>query len=152
MNGPFSNKWKAMAFAAVALLVATKTGRAVTVEFLQAAIDPRNAGLLSGLACRNLDHVVHLDLSVTWPEKALGVEHDGYRRLVFWNDTDEFLFPKGSYSLRHGSYIVKGYFIPRAGGIHQGVASNYFEKISDARMKSKPGLAEKKAASSECKG
>ncbi len=157
MSGCFENQWKAAAFAAVASLVGATAGRATTVEFvttaefLQAAISPQNAGLLSGLACRNLDRIVHLDLRVTWPEQALGVENDGYRRLVFWNDSDEFLFPKGTYLPLHGGYSVKGYFIPRAGGIHQGIASNYFEKIGDARVKREPELVEKKAASRACK-
>jgi hypothetical protein len=151
-TGHFKNKWKSVAFGAVTLLAGTNASRAITVEFLQTAIDPRNAGLLSGLACRNLDHIVHLDLRVTWPDKALGVENDGYRRLVFWNDSDEFLFPKGSYVLEHGSYIIKGYFIARAGGIHQGIASNYFEKIDDARVKRTPGLVETRTGSSGCKG
>ncbi len=149
MNRHF--KWKAVALATVALLAGASASAAANVALLHAAISPQNAGLLSGLACRNLDHIVRLDLTVTWPEKSLSVEHDGYRRLVFWNDTDEFLFPKGTYIPQQGRYIVKGYFVPRAGGIHQGIASNYFEKINDARVKGKADRAENKAENGGCK-
>jgi hypothetical protein len=144
-------KWKSAVFGIAALLAAENTGRALTVEFLQAAIDPHTAGLLSGLACRNLDHIVHLDLSVTWPETSLAVETDGYRRLIFWNESDEFLFPKGAYAVRHGSYAVKGYFIARAGGVHQGIVSNFLEKADDPGVKRTPGMVEKKAEGSACR-
>ena len=123
---------------------------AITVEFLQAAIDPSHAGWLSGLACRNLDHIVHLDIKVDWPEQSLDVETSGNRRLVFWNDANEFLFPEGSFYFLHGSYIVKGYFIARSGGVHQGIVSNAFEKVSDAQVMLSPGLVENKITSDRC--
>jgi hypothetical protein len=87
-------KWISAVLGVAALLAGTNAGGAVTVEFLQAAIAPQTAGLLSGLACRNLDHIVHLDLSVTWPATSLAVETDGYRRLIFWNESENFCFRK----------------------------------------------------------
>jgi len=130
---------------------ATAPSNAFKVEFLQSPIDPSRAGWLAGLACRNLDQIVHLDISVDWPKESLDVETDGYRRLVFWNSTDEFLFPKDSFFLLHGSYVVKGYFIVRSGGIHQGITSSSFEKIDDAQVMLRPGLTENKMTSDRCK-
>jgi hypothetical protein len=131
--------------------VATASNNAMTVEFLQARINPSHAEWLAGLACRNLDRIVHLDISVDWPDQSLDVETTGYRRLTFSNNTDEFLFPKGSYYMLHGSYIIKGYFIVRSGGMQQGVVSNAFEKVDDAEVMLRPGLVENKMTSDRCK-
>lgn len=142
---------KRVVLSLVAILMATAPGRAVTLEFLQASIDPSHAGWLSGLACRNFDHIVHLDITVDWPNGSLDVETTGYQRLVFWDETDEFLFPKGSFVPLHGSYVIKGYFIPRSGGVHQGIASNAFEKVDEADARLRPGLVENKMTSDRCK-
>lgn len=32
-------------------------------------------------------------------------------------------FAKGSYAYLNGDYVINGYFIPRNGGIHQGVTA-----------------------------
>lgn len=135
----------------VAVLLGIASSNAIKVEFLQASIDPAHVGWLSGLACRNLDRMVHLDIRVEWPDKSLDVETSDYRRLIFWDKEAEYLFPKGSYSLLHGSYIIKGYFIVRSGGIHQGMVSNAFEKAGDPQAMFGPGLVETRQASSECK-
>jgi hypothetical protein len=70
---------------------------------------------------------------------------------AFWNSSDEFLFPNGSFFPLHGSYAIKGYFIVRSGGIHQGVASSSFEKIDDAQVMLRPGLTVNKMTSDRCK-
>jgi hypothetical protein len=132
-------------------LLGTISSNAITVEFLQAAIDPDNVSWLSGIACRNFDHIVHLDISVSWPHGSLDEETSGYGRLIFWDQTDEYLFPKGSYFILHRSYIIKGYFIARSGGTHQGISSNAFEKVDDAQVMLSPGLVERKMASGSCK-
>ena len=133
------------------VLLGMTPGNAVTVEFLQETINPNNESLLSGIACRNLDHIVHLDIAVDWPRNSLIVEQRGYKRLTFWGGSDEFLFPKGSFFQLHGSYIIKGYFIARSGGMHQGVVSNAFEKVDDAQVMLSPGLVENKVANSSCR-
>jgi hypothetical protein len=135
----------------VAILMGTAPGSAITVEFLQASIDPSRAGWLSGLACRNFDHVVHVDITVDWPERSLAVETAGYQRLIFWNETNEFLFPKDSFFLLRGSYVIKDYFVARSGGVHQGIASSAFEKVDDARAMLGSGLVENKMTSDRCK-
>ncbi len=130
--------------------------KTIDVEFLQMNIDPRSVAELSGLACRNYDHVIHIDISVDWPRKAVDAEQSGYGRLVFWTDRDkngfgtEYLFPKGSYFFLHGSYIVKGYFIVRSGGMHQGVSSVAFERVDDATVLLNPAVNETKAKGSRC--
>jgi hypothetical protein len=80
------------------------------------------------------------------------VEQSGYKRLVFWDARDEYLFPDGSFFFLHGSYIIKGYFIARTGGEHQGVISNAFEKINDAQVMLTPGLSEISVKSGSCHG
>ena len=52
----------------------------------------------------------------------------------FWDQDDEYLFPKGSFFFLHGSFIIKGYFSARSGGTHQGINSNAFEKVDDAHV------------------
>jgi hypothetical protein len=47
------------------LLLLTVPGNAITIEFMQASITPANAIWLSGIACRNLDHIIHLDIAVS---------------------------------------------------------------------------------------
>lgn len=139
------------AFLSLAVLFAVVTpSNALTIEFLQASINPDNAAWLSGIACRNLDHIIHLDIAVDWPNGSLEVENSGYKRLVFWGSEDEYLFPTGSFFLLHGSYIIKGYFIARSGGVHQGVASNSFDKISDAQVMLTPGISENQIRSGRC--
>lgn len=136
--------------AAAVLLLGTMSSKAITIEFLQAPINPSDVSWLSGIACRNYDHIVHLDISVDWPENSVDVERTGYKRLVFWDSAAEYLFPEGSFFFLHGSYIIKGYFIVRSGGMHQGVISNYFEKISDAQVMLTPGLTENKVRNGKC--
>ncbi len=137
-------------------LLSAAAAKSIDIEFLQATINPRDVGELSGLACRNYDHVVHIDISVDWPSHSVDAEQSGYERLVFWTDRGkdgygtEYLFPKGSYFLLHGSYIVKGYFIVRTGGMHQGVSSVAFEKVDDATVLLNPAVKETKAKGSHC--
>ena len=69
-------------------------------------------------------------------------ETEDYKRLIFWDPQEEFLFPDGSFTLQHGEYIVDGYFIPRSGGVHQGVVSMYFEKIDDTKVVLNPAVRE----------
>jgi len=125
--------------------------RTIRIEFLQGAIDQKNVGLLYGLACRNYDHIVHLDIAVDWPQGSLDVEDKDFERLVFWNEKAEYLFPKGTYVYLHGSYVVKGYFIARSGGMHQGQVSNAFDKIDDAQVLLNPYVQETRARGARCK-
>jgi hypothetical protein len=134
---------------AASLCLASQVASAITIEFLQGEITPATVGWLSGLSCRNYDHVVHLDIGITWPDAT--VETSGYERLIFSASSAEYLFPKGTYMYLHGSYIVKGYFIARAGGMHQGIISDAFEKIDDAQVMLAPNVVEKKAKSSACR-
>ncbi len=120
------------------------------IEFLETTINPTTAATLDDLACRNLDHIVHLKIVVDWPPATLAQEQTDFKRLVFWNDKAEFLFPDGTYSFQRGSYVINGYFIPRGGGIHQGIVSNYFEKIDDAKVLRNPNVKELKAKDSGC--
>ncbi len=124
--------------------------KTLNIEFLEAAINPTTAAALDDLACRNLDHIVHLKIVVDWPSPKIDQEETGFKRLVFWNDKAEFLFPNGTYTFQHGSYIINGYFIPRSGGMHQGVISNYFEKIDDAQVLLNPNVNERKAKGAGC--
>ena len=141
---------RTLAFSLCIILLTVGTSNAITVEFLQAAIDPAHVGWLFGIACRNYDHIIHLDISVDWPDKSVDVEQTRYQRLVFWDNSAEYLVPKDSFFFLHGSYIIKGYFIARSGGVHQGVVSNAFEKISDAQVMLSPGLSEHKMESENC--
>jgi hypothetical protein len=138
---------KAAALSVAALLLATVPSNAITVEFLQASIRPGDSSFLSGLACRNIDHIVHLDISVDWQQDKTSVEQGS---LVFWAGEDEFDFPQGSYFFLHGSYIIKGYFIVRSGGTHQGVTASSFERVNDAQVMLSPGLTENKMTSGRC--
>lgn len=131
-----------------AVAQSTKT---IKIEFLQSGITPQTVGALSGLSCRNKDRIVHLDISIDWPDKSIEVEDSGYKRLVFWDKANEYLFPEGSYFYLHGSYIIRGYFIARSGGIHQGIVSNSFQKIDDVTVMLNPYVKEIKVSSSRCK-
>jgi hypothetical protein len=126
----------------------TKT---VVIEFLQGSIAPKNIGDLAGLACRNYDRIVHLDISVNWPAKDADVETIDEQRLIFWNSRAEYLFPKDSYQYLHGEYVIKGYFIARNGGIHQGATSRAFDRVDDATVMVSPTVTERKAGGKSCK-
>jgi hypothetical protein len=134
----------------LALGPAPATARTVTVEFLQAPINERTIDSLDGLACRNLDHIVHLKISVNWPADKLDEETTDYKRLVFWTDKAEYLFPNGGYTYRHGDYAIDGYFIPKNGGIRQGITSTAFDKIDDAKVLHDPSVKEVKAKRGGC--
>lgn len=133
------------------LCTAAAPPKTVTIEFLQGPITPKNIGDLEGLACRNYDHIVHLDISVNWPAKSADVETTDFQRLIFWNSTAEYLFPKDTYQFLHGDYVIKGYFIARNGGFHQGVTSRAFEKVDDATVMLSPTVTERKAGGKGCK-
>jgi hypothetical protein len=124
--------------------------RTINIEFLAGEINPKTVEDLDGLACRNLDHIIHLEISVRWPDDAVDVETTGYKRLSFWNDEAEYLFPDGGYFFLQGSYVIHGYFIPRGGGVHQGIASIAFEKIDDAKVLLNPSVKELKAKGPGC--
>jgi hypothetical protein len=55
--------------------------RTIEVEFLQGTIDQKDIENLDGLACRNYDHVVHIDISVDWPTDKRDEETADYKRL-----------------------------------------------------------------------
>jgi hypothetical protein len=135
----------------LAFVLVTSSSKAIMIEFLQASIDPEHVGVLSGLSCRNYDHIVHLDISVNWPDDSLTVEKTDYQRLVFWDKSAEYLFPKDTYFVLHGSYIIKGYFIARSGGMHQGIVSNAFEKVNDAEVMLSPNVVERRIKNARCK-
>jgi hypothetical protein len=140
-----------LGFGLAMLCVAAAPAKQVTVEFLQGSITPKTIGALAGLACRNYDHIVHLDISVNWPAKSSDVATTDYQRLIFWNSTAEYLFPKDTYQFLHGDYVIKGYFIARNGGFHQGATSRAFEKVDDATVMLSPTVSEKKAGGRGCK-
>jgi hypothetical protein len=142
---------KSLLAGVAALLVATGAYSSITVEFLQTTIDIQDAELLSSLVCRSGGYPVHLDLSVNWPDKSSDIEKAGRERLIFWDKSDKYLFPKGSYVLRQGSFIIKGYFIAHVTGVQDGVFSIEFEKIDDAQVTQKQGFVEEKKASTKCK-
>jgi AraC-like DNA-binding protein len=47
------------------------TAKTITIEFLEGTINPATIENLGGLACRNLDHIVHLKIAVDWPAATL---------------------------------------------------------------------------------
>lgn len=133
------------------LSAAAPPAKTVVIEFLQGRIVPKNIGDLAGLACRNYDHIVHLDISVNWPAKDADVDTSGDQQLIFWNSKAEYLFPKDSYQYLHEEYVIKGYFIARNGGIHQGATSRAFERVDDATVMLSPTVTERKAGGKGCK-
>lgn len=146
-------RWKRAWFslALTLLCVAPAAAKTTIVEFLQGPISPKNIGALAGLACRNYDHIVHLDISVNWPSNSSEAEQSDYQRLIFWTRNAEYLFPKDTYVFLHGEYVIKGYFIVRDGGFHQGVSSRAFEKVDDATVMLSPTVKERKAGGRGCK-
>lgn len=117
------------------------------IELLQGDVNQKNVANLGGMACRSYDRIVHLQISVDWPVDARDEEKTDYKRLVFWNDNAEYLFPSGSYFWLHGKYEINGYFIPRRGGQHQGgIFSIAFDKIDDAQVLLNPAVHETRAA------
>jgi hypothetical protein len=124
--------------------------KTITVEYLQGNIDPKNVSQLGDLACRAMDKIIHLKITVDWPDGKRDQETSDYQRLVFWDDSAEYLFPKDTYVWMHGSYYINGYFIPRTGGMHQGVISNAFEKVDDASVLLNPAVKEVPAKKSGC--
>jgi hypothetical protein len=133
------------------LCAAAASAKTTTVEFLQGPITPKNIGALAGLACRNYDHIVHLDISVNWPAKTSEAEQTDYQRLIFWDSKAEYLFPKDTYVFLHGDYVIKGYFIARNGGFHQGITSRAFDKVGAATVMLSPTVKERKAGGRGCK-
>jgi hypothetical protein len=126
------------------------TARTIDIELLTGEIDQKSVEDLGGLACRKYDHIVHLQISVDWPSDKTEQETTEDKRLVFWNSEAEYLFPNGSYTWLHGQYVINGYFIPRSGGMHQGIISIYFEKIDDVPVLLNPSVREIKAKGSNC--
>jgi hypothetical protein len=147
-----TGEWtRAAACLGLMLLCAAAPAKTVTIEFLQGPITPKNIGALAGLACRNYDRIVHLDIGVNWPAKTSDVEQADDRRLIFWDSKAEYLFPKDTYAYLHGDYVIKGYFIARNGGFHQGITSRAFEKVDDATVMLSPAVTERKAGGRGCK-
>jgi hypothetical protein len=134
----------------VLLSLASASAKTIRIEFLDGTIDQTSIENLGRLACRNYDKIVRLKISVDWSADGLDEETTDYKRLVFWDDTAEYLFPEGSYSYLHGSYIINGYFIPRSGGMHQGIVSIAFEKIDDAQVLLNPAVEEVEAKGPDC--
>lgn len=122
----------------------------VRIELLDGVIAPNTVGALGGLACRNVDHIVHLHLVIDWPSNAISVETTDFKRLIFSNDLAEYLFPDGTYNRSQGTFLISGYFIPRSGGMHQGVISIYFEKIDDVQALLKPNVREVRVNNQKC--
>jgi hypothetical protein len=112
------------------------------VEFLDTPINLENASSLEGIACRNFDKIIHLNLSVEWPAESMITPTEEEPSLVFWTDSTQYMFPEGSFSYKLGAYVVKGYFIAREGGMHQGITAYAFEKIDDAQVMTSANFVE----------
>jgi hypothetical protein len=143
--------WASGTFALVLFCAVAAPAKTVTIEFLTGPITPKTIGALAGLACRNYDHIVHIDITVDWPATSSEIETTDYQRLIFWDSSAEYLFPKDTYQHLHGEYAIKGYFIARNGGIHQGMTSRAFEKVDDATVMLSPTVHERKAGGRGCK-
>ena len=127
--------------------IAAAKAKDILIEFLQSRIDSGNISFLEGLACRNYDKLVHIDVGLNWPAGMSSSEG----RMIFSDETAEYLFPQANVNYLHGEYIIKGYFIVRSGGTHQGVSSIAFEKVSDAIILTNPSVRERKVRSSKCR-
>jgi hypothetical protein len=144
-------KMVAVAFVLIVAMASptfSQAQRTLVIEFLQNGMSPKDAKYLSGLSCRNTDRIVHIDISVDWPSDGLVNNKDG---LVFSTDENEYLFPTGTYRWEHGVYLIKGYFIVRNGGMHQGIVSLAFEKVDDSKVLLNPNVQEVKKLSAACK-
>ncbi|HEY3146135.1 MAG TPA: hypothetical protein VGJ75_07280 [Dongiaceae bacterium] len=122
----------------------------IPIEVLKGPVNTGNAGQLAALACRNEDKIVHIDIQLNWPYDKLEEEQTSFERLVFWDDENEYLFPKGTFFFLHGEYVVRGYFIARSGGVHQGIQSNAFEKVDDAAVLLNPYVVEQPLKPGKC--
>ena len=145
---------KILILAAILLSAHAKTAYAQTVirmELLCGSINATNIKNLFDVWSRNIDKVIHLKLSIDWPNESVNFEQSDYKRLIFWNENAEYLFPDKAYSYQHGSWIVNGYFIARSGGVHQGVISIAFEKIADTAVLLNPSVIEIPARGSTCR-
>jgi hypothetical protein len=52
----------------------------------------------------------------------------------------EIVFRPGSYQWLHGHYEIDGYFVPKWGGMHQGVISVGMEPVSEAVVDLSPNV------------
>jgi hypothetical protein len=75
--------WSLLLAAINGLALYPLTARTIDIEFLQGKINQRSVENLAGLACRNYDRIVHLNISVDWPSNAREQETTDYKRLVF---------------------------------------------------------------------
>ena len=141
----------ALILGCVLLPLGTAEARDVVIESLEGSITPATVQFLSGTWCRNVDRIVHIRIAVEWPPGSVTAEIGGYRRLVFWTSEVEYIFPDGSYSFQHGSYIINGYFIARSGGVHQGVVSEAFERLDDSKVLLNPAVREVAVRKAGCK-
>jgi hypothetical protein len=85
-----------------------------------------------------LDKIVGLKLYITPDEtkERYGVsENEDLKALVVWGENYEILFPRGSYRYEHGSYVVDGFFLPKNGGMHQGIVSIGLEAVDEVTVR-----------------
>lgn len=124
------------------LMLSTANAKQVRIETFQASVTPEAVDNLTGIACRNFDKIVRLKIDVTWPVETGSAEPSGYERLIFATSDSEFLFPKGTYTYMHGSWVVDGYFIVTSGGMHMGTVSYAFTPVDMATVLLNPHVKE----------
>jgi len=90
----------------------------------------------------DLDTIVGLKLWIEPAEDdAVGYgtstdDEDG--RLTVWGEHYEINIPKGAWRWEHGAYVVDGFFIPKSGGMHQGIVSMGLEPVDEGRVRTSP--------------
>jgi hypothetical protein len=134
------------------LSLSSVCAKTIRIEFLQGNFDQKNAFIIDGLACRNLDKIVHLNIALDWPEGTLSKEDKD--NVDFWTNRGEsdsdYRFPSSKVEYRHGSYLISGYFIIRSGGTHQGITGMGFQAIDDATVMLNPSVKEIPARRAYC--
>jgi hypothetical protein len=119
------------------------------VENLYEEINPQTVADLSGLACRNHDKIVYINVSINWTGESGGAE-ESYERLIFWTEDAEFHFPKGSYVYENGTWLVSGYFVVRSGETRSGVIPVVFEIVDDATGMLDSKIVDAKGGGADC--
>ena len=118
---------------------------AVTIRVLEGELTIKRLKLAANFVFNNRDKIVGLRFNVMHSEPKEGgqlyANIGADKELLIYKTgmtgvkgDDIQLLIRSGFQYVHGSYVVNGYYIPKFGGMYQGILAYYFEAVSESQV------------------
>ena len=133
-----------LAMLALALGMEAAAARGLKITQIDGRVTERNYPRLEKLMAAQVDRVVGLKIIVkkSGIDDRLSAEADADGQFVMYRSgraRSEIIANEG-YALRHGDYVLDGFFLVKHGGLHQGIVSYALEPVDETKVRLNPAV------------